>query len=309
MNLEQVADWSRKYHGLVSRGRAQAMGMSRSAWYRAVASGQLEQLYPNVARLWGAPETLPQRALAAVWAAGGDAMSSHRTSAALWNIERPESDPIDVLFPSRMRHALPAGVAIHRPRDLHDLRPILRQQVPTTNPLRMLLDLGAVDPDAVPTAMVSLMVAKVASPAAIRSTLSRHAERGRHGITALRRALEEWLDDELPPDSQLEATMARAITRHRLPAMQFHAMVCGFEVDFLVIGTNVVIECDGWASHGLQRDQFEFDRIRGNKLAAAGFVVLHITWRRLRNESAAVAEEILDVVRREAPQALLVRAS
>lgn len=39
-------------------------------------------------------------------------------------------------------------------------------------------------------------------------------------------------------------------------------MVASFEVDFLVCGTRVVIECDGHQVHGLDREQFEFDRIR-----------------------------------------------
>lgn len=199
-----------------------------------MASGQFEQLYPNVVRLWGSPETFPQRALAAVWAAGGDAMSSHRTSARLWGVQRTDADPLDVLLPSRARHALPRGVTIHRPRDLLDLRPIIRQKVPTTNPLRMLLDLGAIDPDAVLDAMVLVMTTKVASPAAIRAALLRHARQGRAGITPLRTALESWLDDELPPDSELERQMAVLINRYRLPPVEFHAVRASYEVDFAV---------------------------------------------------------------------------
>ncbi|MGB8858355.1 MAG: DUF559 domain-containing protein, partial [Ilumatobacteraceae bacterium] len=281
---------------------------SRSTWYRALASGQFEQLYPNVARLWGSPSTLPQRALAAVWAAGGNTLASHRTSAALWGIERPLTDPTDILIPDRRRHPLPEGVVVHRPRDLDDLRPIMRQHVPTTNPMRMLLNLGAVDPGAVEAAMIAVMSSRVASPAAIRAVLFRHAKRGRHGVTALRTALESWLDDELPPDSELEAAMNRLVVDHRLPPVQFHAIVVGFEVDFLVTGSNVVIECDGWGSHGLNRDQFEFDRIRNSEVVAAGFAIVHVTWKQLHTDPRAAAERIRNVVTRWAPH-LFERAS
>ncbi len=181
---------------------------------------------------------------------------------------------------------------MHRPRDLLDLRPIMRFNVPTTNPLRMLLDLGAVDPGAVEGAMIDLLSARVVSPAALRSTLYRHARKGRNGVTAYRQAIESWMNDELPPDSMLEAEMNRVIRRHRLPPMQFHAIVIGFEVDFLVVGTNIVLECDRWAEHGLNRDQFEFDRMRNGELVAAGYVIVPFTWRMLTKESATVADRV-----------------
>lgn len=308
MKLELLDTFAQRHHGLVSRHAAKKLGISRSTWYRAIASGQFEFVFPNVVRLWGSPATLPHRALAAVWATGGDALSSHRTSAALWGVERPADDPIDVLLPSRSRHSLPIGVVIHRPRDTLDLRPIMRLGVPTTNPMRMLLDLGAVDPGSVESAMIAVMSSKVASPAAIRAALFRHARQGRRGVTALRDALETWLGEELPPDSELEAAMARVVAAHRLPAVRFHVIVIGFEVDFLIANSTIVIECDGWGSHGLDRNQFEFDRVRDAELLAAGYPTVHITWRQLTTEPAKVAERLRNVIRQWAPT-LLARTS
>jgi very-short-patch-repair endonuclease len=301
VKLRLLDSFTRTHHGLVTRAEAEGLGISRASWYRAIDAGHLEPLYPNVARVWGSPTTFEQRVLAAVWAAGTTALASHRSSAALWGVERPDDDPIDVLLPGRRRHSLPSGIIIHRPSDSLDLRPILRHGIPTTNPMRMLLDLGAVDPAAVYDAMITVMASKAASPSVIRAALVRHAKRGRHGTMALRLALEQWLGEELPPDSALEAAMASAALAHRLPPITFHAMVSGYEVDFLVDGTNIVIECDGWGTHGLDRDQFEFDRLRDGDLAAAGYVVLHITWRQLVDDPAKVATRIRDVVRRWAP--------
>lgn len=298
MRLHQLDRFAARHHGLINLRAALDLGLSRSAWYRAVASGHLEQLYPNVARVWGAPETFPQRALAAVWASGTHAVASHRTSARLWGVERPDDDPMEVLLSSRRYNSQPNGVIVHRPRDLLDLRPIMRFNVPTTNPLRMLLDLGAVDPDAVEAAMIDMLSAKIVSPAALRSTLFRHARRGRTGVTAYRQAIESWMGDELPPDSVLEAKMGRLIERFRLPPMQFHAIVIGFEVDFLVVGTNIVLECDGWAEHGLNRDQFEFDRMRNGELVAAGYVIVPFTWRMLTSDPKKVADRIRRAVDR-----------
>jgi hypothetical protein len=149
MQLRLVADFALSHHGLVHRQAALEAGISSSAWYRSIAAQQVEQLYPNVVRLAGVPTTFAQRAMAAVWACGEGALASHRTSSALWGTARPEDDPIDVILPSRSMHSLPEGIVVHRPRDRYDLRPVYRQKVPTTNPMRMLVDLGAVDEAAV----------------------------------------------------------------------------------------------------------------------------------------------------------------
>lgn len=85
--------------------------------------------------------------------------------------------------------------------------------------------------------------------------------------------------------------MATLLRKCRLPPVQFHAVVGGFEVDFLVIDTKVILKCDGWGSHGLQRNQFEFDRIRNATLTAAGYIIVHFTWARLAKEPDAVARD------------------
>lgn len=298
VRLDRLDAFAQRHHGLVTRATAGTLGVSRAAWYRAIESGLLEQVHPNVARLWGTPPTLPQRALAAVWAVGDGAIASHRTSASLWGVERPPNEPIDVIVPSRRRMAQLPGVIIHRPRDLLDLHPIMRNKVPTTNPMRMLLDLGALDEGAVHAAMITVMSSKVASPAAIRAALQRHARSGRSGITPLRMALEAWIGEDLPPDSLLEARMAALITTYGLPPVEFHAIVATYEVDFLVIGTLVILECDGWGAHGLDRDQFEFDRIRNGELLAAGYMTTHFTWRMLTRDPDQVADRIRRVLTR-----------
>jgi len=297
-------DVARRHHGLITRAMARDLGVSSSTFTRAVASGMLELLYPSVARLAGTPDTFHQRVLAAILATGDGGIASHRTAAALWGVERPADDPIDVILPSRRRHSLPAHIVIHRPRDLADLRPISRYRIPTTNPLRMLLDLGAVDEGAVYDALISVLSSKVVSPPAVRNALMRHSQKGRHGITALRTAFERWADDELPPDSKLEALVAVFVVEHRLPPVRFHAAVEGFEVDFQFIGTPVLLEADGWATHGLDRDQFEFDRVRDAILTAAGYSVIHFTWAHLRDRPSELATRIRKVLERRAPEVL-----
>jgi very-short-patch-repair endonuclease len=68
--------------------------------------------------------------------------------------------------------------------------------------------------------------------------------------------------------------------------------VAGYEVDFLVDDTRLIIECVGWLYHGMQRDQFEFDAVRRAELGAAGYMVIEITWRMLEREPGKAADRI-----------------
>ena len=256
MDLFRIGPFAAEHHGLITKAAAIELGVSKSAWYRAIDAHVLEELAHGVCRLAGAPPSREQRVLAAVWSAGPGSLATHRTAAWLWGIRRPDSDPIDVSMSSRRRKYSPAGVVVHRPRDMVDLKPIVRRGIPTTDPVRMLLDLGAVAPRSVANALEVLVAARVASPAAFRAGAERHSRQGRHGVVALRDALDTRSLGELPSDSVLEARFADLARRFRLPPMEFHAVVEGFEVDFRVLDSVVVVECDGHESHGLNRDQF-----------------------------------------------------
>ena len=126
---------------------------------------------------------------------------------------------------------------------------MLRANIATTNVLRLLCDLGAVDPAGVSAAVGHVVSNRLASPVALRRAIDRHARRGRHGVPAFRAALEEWLIDGRPVDSVLEAAMAKLFETYRLPPFEFHARVAGVEVDFRIVGTPIVLECDGWEFH------------------------------------------------------------
>jgi very-short-patch-repair endonuclease len=292
-------------HGLLHLDRVRRTnGLSRSAWYRAIDAGALLAVHPGVARLVGAAVTAEQRIAAAVLAAGGGAMASHRSAARLWGVARADDDPVDVILPSRSRESTLLGVVVHRPRDHKDLSPVRRAGIPASNVLRMLCDLGAVDEPGVQGAVGHVVTAGLASPAALRTAVEVHARRGRHGVPALRAALDEWVLDGKPVDSVLETAMRRLVHDHGLPAVTFHVVLCGFEVDFLVDGSPIVLECDGWDSHGRDRQQFERDRVRDATLAAAGYVTLRFTYRQVTRRPRQVAERIRAVLRRWAPELL-----
>ena len=303
MELRRVDRFASRHHGLITRDAAAAAGVSRQAWYRAIESGWLEPLHPRVARVHGSARTPEQRILAAVFAAGDRALASHRSAARLLGVARPDNDPIDIIVPNN-RSPAPEGIVVHRPTDRADLAPTTRRGIRCTNELRTLCDLGAVAPESLAQALELFVTNGAIKPLAIRELLRRHGRRGRHGIGALREAIAEWpLGDQIP-DSVLETAMARLLVNHELPAAEFHARVEGFEVDFLITGSPVVIECDGWSHHVANRDQWEFDLERGAVLSAAGYVVLHRSRRQVVFRAPQTAGRIRELVRRWAPDLL-----
>lgn len=296
LDLDKIA---RRQHGVVTRTQA---AMSAASWRRAIDAGTLVKIHMDVARLVGTPDTAQQSIVAAVLAAGEGALASHRSAALLHGIPVADPPPVDIIVPhrgaddstnTRGRTANQLGeVCIHRPRDLHRTKPHRIDDIACTNILRTLVDLGAVDPDAVDGAVGHALTNGLATLGAIEATLAQHARRGRRGVTALRRAVDDWSLDSKPADSVLEPAMHRLLVRYGLPPAEFHARVGGREVDFHVIGTPVVIECDGWTYHGRDRDQFERDRHDDAEFAAHGWIVLRFTYRKITTRPADVANQI-----------------
>ncbi len=306
--LGAIDRWAAAHHGVITMRRACILGWTRSAWYRAIDRGEIELLHPGVARVYGSEATPVQRIHAAVMAAGRGAMASHRSAALLWGIERPARDPVDVLVPrSRTRLSL-RDVVVHRPTDRADLRPSERLATPSSNLLRTLIDLGAVVGN-VDEAVSAAITSGAVTPMVLEYLLARHARPGRHGSTALRSALAAWPLDGKPADSELEVKMASLLQRYELPPATFHAQVAGFEVDFLINGSNLVLECDGWDHHGRTRDQFDWARERDVMIGAAGFIVRHFTWRQITRRPAWSAEQIRLLLARWSPDVLNVSSA
>ena len=287
MRLSDLDAYALSHHGVIT---LEASGMSRSAWYRAIRAGSIEQIHPYVARLHGTPDTPEQRIAAALAAVGERAVASHRSAAQLWGVPRPDNDPVDVIVLGRRRSVALHGVVVHEQTDRLRLTPQTRAGLRCTNILRTLVDLGAVDASAVHGAVGHALSCGLANLAAIQATVLEHSRQGRSGVVALRHALDEWTIDGKPADSVLEIAMRRLIERHRLPPVTFHPIIGGYEVDFLVTGTPVILECDGWTSHGLDRATFERDRHRDAALTAMGWIIVRFTYRAITRDPKATAD-------------------
>ncbi len=124
----------------------------------------------------------------------------------------------------------------------------------------------------------------------------RARSRGRAGAAVI----DAVLGGTAPTRSELERSLLRLVDAARLPRPQTNVRIHGFEVDALWPEQRVIVECDGWSTHG-HRAAFERDRARDAALTALGYVVLRFTWRQLTREPMVVAARLAAVLTPPAP--------
>jgi very-short-patch-repair endonuclease len=279
---------------VVDRTDAGAHGLTDDAVHRRLRSGRLIQAHPGVYLLPGAPETWRQQLFAGCRAAGRDAVASHRSAAALWRLS--DAGELEVTV-RRSKGPTPRGVVVHRSRDLVPEHTTWRDGIPVTNPLRTMVDLGAVLRDhLVADALERGLVARLFTVAALEWVLADVAKPGRRGCGALRRLLDDRALGTARPDSVLEPRMARLLRSYGFPpaAFQHEVPEARARVDFAYPERRLAIEVDGYEVHGTAR-AMEADHDRHNRLVAAGWVVLRFTWHQVVRQPGSVARR-LDVV-------------
>lgn len=252
----------------MSHDQLVALGMAPRRIGRAIASGRLTPLLRGVYAVGHASVGPRGRAIAALRAAGPDAVLSHASAAALWRIAPQPPGAVHVTVARRPPRSRPGLLAVHSTRRL-DPRDVRRRNgLRVTAPARTLLDLAAGPGD-------------TAAP----PRLTRAIHPGRAA----------------PTRSALERAMLRIVDAARLPRPVVNRRLGRFRPDFLWPDERVVVETDGFAAHG-HRTAFERDRARDAELAALGYVVLRFTWRQLTEQPVLVSARLAQVLLRRAPR-------
>ena len=225
----------------------------------------------------GHPILRPEgRRLAAVLACGPGAVLSHRSAAAHWGLLATDQTRVDVAAP-RSRDGVP-GIRLHRPRCLDDRDTTTHEGIPITTIARTLLDLAAtVRPDRLERALAQAERLQLYDHRAITDVLER--SNGHRGTGALARATAA---EPKLTRSELEArflALARAAgltepeVNSSLAALDHQAN----EVDFYFPAHHLIVETDGWETHGTKA-AFKSDRRKDAALTAAGYRVMRFTY-------------------------------
>jgi predicted transcriptional regulator of viral defense system len=269
-------------HGLISRQQLRAATAVRDDVRHRLRKGMLQRLSPCVFRIAGSPDTPAQRALAAVLDVGEQAVLSHTSAAAWWQIPGFGLEPghATSLRGGRLRASHLATV--HQPRALTSGQMTTLHGVPVTSPARTIFDLAAREhPMRVERALDCALSHRLTNNAEMHHMLRVLARRGRSGITTMRQLLLDRPPDERLPDSNLERRFRRiaAEAGYRELQAQFDiADETGWlaRVDFYYAPLRLVIEIDSVIHHSALTDRRRDDATT-DRLIAAGYTVRRFT--------------------------------
>jgi hypothetical protein len=255
-----------------------------------VAAGRLIRIHRGVYAVGHGRLTVRGRWMAAVLAYGPTAVLSHRSAASLHGL-RPDNRPkSDITLPSPSARPRP-GIDVHRSATLLAADVTTVDAIPCTSVARTLLDLaGVVNRRGVERAVDQAEVLRVFDLRAVQEVLSRAA--GRHGAGVLRRVLAEY-DGPTLTDRELEERLYDICRRAGVPKPELNVWIPlegeMVKPDFLWRAERLIVETDGWATHGTRR-AFEDDRRRDRRLRLAGWEVVRFTWRDVEREPDETAD-------------------
>ncbi|HJR86456.1 MAG TPA: type IV toxin-antitoxin system AbiEi family antitoxin domain-containing protein [Acidimicrobiia bacterium] len=280
--------------GYVTRRQALACGMTAAAIRHRTESGRWKVVRPGLYLLPGFALSLRGRLAAACVFLG--AVVSHESAAELHGLPGLRVGLAVVTTSIRGTHRFP-DVVVHQSTDLTADHVVSIDLLPVTSPIRTVIDLAAnLKPAAIGRMIDRLVIERRATLDAICVEVERLARRGKPGIRTMRRALEPRVGITLLADSELEQLALRFLSDWGFPdpVLQFPLpwrSARPGRVDFAYPQWRLIIEIDGRAWHATL-EAFENDRLRDNHALLAGWRVLRITYRMLKENPGMVRDMI-----------------
>ena len=284
-----MGELAARHHDVLTRAQLLALGMTKGGIEVRVAAGRLHRQHRGVYAVGRRRLTRRGRWLAAVRAAGRCAVLSHFSAAVLWGLLTGDRPRVDVTLPWRNGRERRPGIALHRPvRPLGPEEVTVVEGIPVTTVARTLYDIaGSESPRRLRRAIERSVELRLFDLMEVEAIIARNP--GRPNACRLVAALD--LGDPAPTRSGLERRFLELCRTHGLPMPAVNAPVEGLEVDFWWPSAGLVVETDGFATHGT-RAAFERDRRRDAQLALAGLTVRRFSHRQVTREPALVARVV-----------------
>lgn len=290
---KEVIEFAKKNGGVFSTQEAVALGLPKSTLQRRIADGIFVRVARGVLALPGTATRSDVRMRAALRILG--AVVSHESAARIHGFEPIGNGPPNVTVSHRGTHTFP-GVIVHQTTDLLEEHIQELNGMRVTTPLRTLVDLSKVTGIRRFTRVVenALVAGLVEFDELVELTMAL-SRKGKIGMKRMRRVLER-LSGEALSESDLERLLIGIIVDGGLPEpiKQFRApwlKPLNGRIDLAYPDHQIVIEGDGRRWHGTF-DAFEADRSRDNAAQIAGWIVIRVTWRMIKNEPSKVLQTV-----------------
>jgi very-short-patch-repair endonuclease len=285
-----IAELAEGQHAVVGRAQLLKLGLGREGIGHRVRCARLHPVYRGVYAVGHRLLSREGRWMAAILAMGGEGVLSHRSAAALWGI-RDGGELPEVTVP-HWRPARP-GLRVYSSSLAEDER-TRHLNIPVTSVSRTLLDLAAVLPrPRLELAIDRAEALELADPLPLAALLDCHS--GRRGAATLRAILHEGAVSAQTTASELENRFWAFIRGTDLPRprvnLPIEAAARRFVADIAWPSARLIVELDSRGFHDTAL-AFESDRARDRALLAAGWRVIRITSRQLRNERAALLADL-----------------
>jgi very-short-patch-repair endonuclease len=277
---------------VVSVWQLKRLGFGRRAVDRLVAKGHLHRRYLGAYAVGHNRLTLRGHWMAAVLACGPEAVLSHRSAAALWELHPAASGPIDVTIPGRGRRGpkSPKRIRSHLTRSLDPTDTTTLDGIPVTSVARTVLDFAeTASRQRLRRALETGERLELIDGRALDTLMARSS--GRRGLKALNEALAAMNGSAPWSQSDLEDAFLSLIRESQIPDPQCNVIVEGYLVDCWWAEQRVVAEVDSFGFHKT-REMFERDRKEDTVMQLAGISVLRPTQRRIEHEPQALVRDV-----------------
>jgi hypothetical protein len=267
---QAIAQRAQRQWGHLTRAQLLELGITVSTIDAWVRDGRLIAVHPGVYALGYRREEPAARACAAVLACGADAVLSHDSALALWDLRRWEGR-LEVTLTAGDRR--PSGLWVHRSRTLPRAEITRQFGVPVTRPARGLADMRG--------RLTDRQLTRLTNQARLRHILT--ADEAQRLLGHSRNPTRSGLED----DFQLW------IDRHDVPQPEINVKPGGREVDAVWPAQRVIVEVDDYATHG-DPDAFAADRARDfEHLIDLDYVTVRLIRPWLTAETAAALRKLL----------------
>lgn len=295
MDEVSLREYAAENHGVIGRAEAALFGASPSQIKRRLVTGEWVRLAPSVFAIAGSPATWLRTARAHALSLGG--LVSHRAAAYLHGIDGFTEGVIELTV-DQARGRVRDEVRLRRSTQMHLAEPQMVDNIPVTGIARTVLDVSAdIGHRRLESTVDSVLRQRLVTWPDLYDVLVRHSVQGRNGCGPLRALLDRRYGEAAIPDSRWNRMVGQLLADSALPAPQYEFVVRDVRgrfiarVDLAYPEQRLAIELDSVRYH-LNRESFEKDARRRNRLLNSGWRVLTFTWADYADAPSALVRSV-----------------